>query len=239
MRFTTISGWTFLAAFAITTGPAQNAQTLEPDQSLITTRTDVEAGKAVKPLSRIELFNGKDLSGWKAVSRTNSALAETWSVASGVIHCAGKPTGYLRTEKAYRNYRLTVEWRFVKVAPKADNTGVLVHMQLPDTVWPACVQCQGKHDNQGDLFLMSGAESKEHRGQDANTALPKRGPSTEKPIGEWNTCELVCEGNTVKASVNGAFMNETTDCTVLAGAIGFQSEGAEFEIRKVSLEPLD
>jgi hypothetical protein len=237
-RFLRISGCAFLAALALATSQAQIAQTHELDQPLITTRTDAEVGKAVKPLSRVDLFNGKDLTGWKAVSRTNSAPAETWSVANGVIRCTGKPTGYLRTEKNYRDYRLTVEWRFVKVAPKADNTGVLVHMQLPDQVWPPCVQCQGKHENQGDLFLMAGAESKEHRGLDANTALPKRGPSKEKPAGEWNMCELVCDGNTVKAYVNGTFMNETAECTVSSGFIGFQSEGGEFEIRKVYLEPL-
>jgi hypothetical protein len=237
-RFLRISGWAFLAALALATSQAQSARAIEFDQPLITTRTDAEVGKAVKPLSRVDLFNGKDLTGWKAVSRTNRAPAETWSVATGAIRCTGKPTGYLRTEKSFRDYKLTVEWRFVKVAPKADNTGVLVHMQLPDNVWPPCVQCQGKHENQGDLLLMAGAESKEHRGLDANAALPKRSPPNEKLVGEWNTCELVCDGNTVKAYINGKFMNETTECTVSSGAIGFQSEGAEFEIRKVYLEPL-
>jgi hypothetical protein len=42
----------------------------------------------------------------------------------------------------------------------------------------------------------------------------------------------------VKAFVNGKLMNETTECTVTSGFIGFQSEGAEFEIRKVFLEPI-
>ena len=48
----------------------------------------------------------------------------------------------------------------------------------------------------------------------------------------------VCSGNDVKAYVNGKFMNESTECTVSSGFIGFQSEGGEFEIRKVFLEPL-
>ena len=46
---------------------------------------------------------------------------------------------------------------------KKDNTGVLVHMQLPDKVWPMCVQNQGKSGRQGDLFVMAGAECKEHK----------------------------------------------------------------------------
>jgi hypothetical protein len=237
MRIVTPPGWALLAAFALAFRPAQVGGAGDLDQTLISS-AETGTGKAVRPLGRVELFNGKDLTGWKAVSRTNSPAADTWNVTNGVIHCAGKPTGYLRTEQSYRQYRLVVEWRFVKVAPKADNTGVLVHMQLPDTVWPPCVQYQGKHGNHGDLFLMSGAESKEHLGLDANTALPKRGPANEKPVGEWNTAELRCDGNGIQAFVNGKLMNETTQCTLSFGAIGFQSEGAEFEIRQAYLEPL-
>jgi hypothetical protein len=33
-------------------------------------------------------------------------------------------------------------------------------------------------------------------------------------------------------------MNEATECTLSSGFIGFQSEGADFEIRKVFLDPL-
>jgi len=48
----------------------------------------------------------------------------------------------------------------------------------------------------------------------------------------------VCSGDRIQAYVNGKLMNEGTECTVTAGFIGFQSEGGEFEIRKVSLAPL-
>ena len=187
----------------------------------------------------IDLFNGKNLEGWKYISAADAPLTNTWTVRNGIIHCTGKPTGYLRTENSsFHDFKLTVEWRFVKLAPKADNTGVLVQIQEPDQVWPQCVQCQGKHDAQGDLFLMMGAESKEHRGQDKNTPLPKRAASNEKPIGEWNTCELICADDSVKAFVNGELMNEATECTVHSGAVGIQSEGAEIEIRRITLEPL-
>ena len=84
----------------------------------------------------IELFNGRDFSGWTFCMKNNADPMQTWSVTNGVIHCTGKPVGYLRTKQSYSNYVLTVEWRFVKIAPKADNSGVLVHIQLPDKVWP-------------------------------------------------------------------------------------------------------
>ena len=199
---------------------------------------DDHSDHATVPAQRINLFNGKDFAGFTFFVRDDASPTNTWTVHDGVIHCSGKPNSYLRTERAYSNYKLTVEWRFVKVAPNADNTGVLVHMQLPDKLWPPCVQCQGRSGKQGDLILMGGAESKEHRGMDASASLPKHEPANEKPVGEWNTCQVACEGSTVKAFVNGKLMNVTTECTVTSGFIGIQCEGAEFEIRAMYLEPL-
>jgi hypothetical protein len=190
--------------------------------------------------SGIELFNGTNFSGFTFCMKDDADPLQTWSVTNGVIHCTGKPTGYIRTEKSFQNYTLTVEWRFIKIAPKADNTGVLVHMQLPDKVWPMCVQVQGKHDRQGDLFVMSGAECKEHLalGKDANTPVPMRGNSNEKNIGEWNSSVTICSNAVVRAFINGKLMNEISECTVTNGFIGIQSEGGDIEIRKMFLEPL-
>lgn len=188
----------------------------------------------------VGLFNQKNFSGWTFCMKDNADPMKTWSVTNGLIHCTGKALGYLRTTQVYSNYFLTVEWRFVKIAPKADNTGVLVHMQLPDKVWPMCIQNQGKSGRQGDLFVMAGAECKEHLalGKDANTPVVLRGEPNETKVGEWNTNTTICYGNDVKAIINSKLLNEITGCTITNGAIGIQSEGAEFEIRKILLEPL-
>ena len=208
--------------------------------------TAQEMPAAISPASHVELFNGRDFTGWTFSMKNGADPLATWSVTNGVIHCTGQPTGFLRTEQSYQNYVLTVEWRFLKVTPKFDNTGVLVNMQLPDKVWPKCVQVQGKHLHQGDLFLMMGAESKEHLGMNPNTPLPLRGGPNEHPVGEWDmikTVVMTTNGpagptGTVTAYVNGRLMNETTECTVTNGFIGIQSEGADIEIRKMSLDPL-
>lgn len=200
-----------------------------------------EAPNQPAPPSReneVALFNGHDFTGWTFCMKDNADPFKTWSVTNGVIHCTGKPIGYLRTTQSYSNYFLTVEWRFLKVAPKADNTGILVHMQLPDKVWPQCVQVQGKHGRQGDLFLMEGAEAKEHRGMDKNTPVPLRGHSTENPVGEWNKAETICIHNKVESYINSTFLNEVTECTLNSGFIGIQSEGGDIEIRSIYFSPL-
>src|SRR5438132_316520 len=101
-------------------------------------------------MNRTDLFNGADLDNFTFCMKNDADPAKTWSVANGVIHCNGSAVGYLRTKEKFTNYTLTVEWRFTKVEPKKDNTGVLVNMQGPDKVWPQCVQNQGKSGRQGD-----------------------------------------------------------------------------------------
>jgi len=186
----------------------------------------------------VALFNHKDFSGWTFCMKEQADPLATWSVTNGVMHCTGKPTGYLRTTGVYSNYFLTVEWRFVKIAPKADNTGILVHIQPGDKVWPQCIQVQGKHTRQGDLFLMEGAEAKEHRGLDKNTPVPLRGDSVENPVGEWNKAETICLHHQVVSFINGKFVNEVTECTINDGFIGIQSEGGDIEIRSIDYCPL-
>jgi hypothetical protein len=186
----------------------------------------------------VALFNQKDFSGWTFCMKDNADPLKTWSVTNGLIHCTGQPTGYLRTTGVYSNYFLTVVWRFVKIAPKADNTGILVHIQPGDKVWPQCVQVQGKHTRQGDLFVMAGAECKEHKGKDANTPVPLQGDSVEVPIGEWNKAETICVNGKVESFINSKFVNEISECTINSGYIGIQSEGGEIEIRSIDYCPL-
>jgi hypothetical protein len=233
---------TCLAALSLTTGVAREPAKIEPGQPLIATATIAEAEGAVAPVNRSDLFNGRDFSGWKFVSVSNVAPAETWGVTNGLIHCTGRPNGYMYTAQRYRDYKLTVEWRFVKVAPKADNTGIFVHVQPSGKsegwIWPRCIECQGQHGNQGDLILMTGAAFKGFEPPATYKIVKSTQPGNEKPVGEWNTYAIVCRGHNTKAYVNGRLMNQAAACTVSAGAIALQSEGGEFEVRKAFLEPV-
>jgi hypothetical protein len=186
----------------------------------------------------VALFNQKDFTGWTFCMKDNADPLKTWSVTNGIIHCTGTPTGYLRTTGVYSNYFLTVVWRFVKITPQADNTGILVHIQPGDKVWPQCVQVQGKHGRQGDLFLMEGAEAKEHKGKDKNTPVPLQGDPVEVRVGEWNKAETICVNGKVESFINSKFVNEITECTINSGYIGIQSEGGEIEIRSIDYCPL-
>ena len=207
-----------LAAF-ILLGLASGARAEAPAQPVV-------------PTAKIELFNGKDLTGWVSYLKDNTDAAAVWSVKDGILNCTGKPNGYLRTEKSYANYQVTVEWRFTR----AGNTGVLVHVNPPDNVWPMCIECQGMHDHQGDFWIWSGAKVKEPFGRKNGVIMTV--PSAEKPVGEWNTYQVVCRADTVTIIVNGQKMNQVTGTNITSGQIGIQSEGAAIEVRRVTLEPL-
>lgn len=188
---------------------------------------------AVTPTQKTELFNGKDFTGWKLFMKDAADPAKTWTIENGILKCTGTPHGYMRTEQAYQNYRVIVEWRFTTPG----NTGVLVHMGLPDKVWPRSFECQGMHKHQGDIWLWEGADCKEPKipGKNGFTRPVK---SAENTPGTWNTYQVECEGNSIRISVNGKPMNAATECNASSGFIGLQCEGGAIEVRKVTLEPL-
>jgi Domain of Unknown Function (DUF1080) len=60
----------------------------------------------------------------------------------------------------------------------------------------------------------------------------------EKPAGEWNRMEVVCDGDSITNIVNGYVVNEGTKSSLTKGKIIFQSEGAEIFFRKIEIRPL-
>jgi hypothetical protein len=66
-----------------------------------------------------------------------------------------------------------------------------------------------------------------------------RGPDdAEKPAGEWNTIECVCDGSRVTVKVNGTVVNEAYDVFPSEGPILLQCEGSEVYFRRFELHPL-
>lgn len=60
----------------------------------------------------------------------------------------------------------------------------------------------------------------------------------EKPAGEWNRMEVICDGDTITNIVNGVVVNVGTKSSHKQGKIQFQSEGAEIVFRTIEIRPL-
>lgn len=78
-------------------------------------------------------------------------------------------------------------------------------------------------------------------GRDPNwkDVLGYRGPrDVEKPTGEWNRMEVICDGDSITNIVNGVVVNVGTKSSHTSGKIQLQSEGAELFVRKFEVRPL-
>jgi hypothetical protein len=223
-------------------------------------RPDSKAGRRMCPMNRllialvtlalsfpalaqepkpVQLFNGKDLTGWMTHFRDQGVkMEEVWSVKEGgVLHCKGKPVGYIRTEKDYTSFKLRLEWR--GMPDKPGNSGVLLRLQEPDKVWPKSIEAQLHSKNAGDIWNIDNFPMKVAADRTEGRRTKKMHETNEKPLGEWNLYEITLDdkGN-LELKVNGLVQNTATECQVIPGKIALQSEGAEIEFRNIELTPI-
>jgi Domain of Unknown Function (DUF1080) len=195
------------------------------------------SGKLGKP---IELFNGKDYTGWMWVTEPMTKMEDSWTIKDGAMHCTGKPNGYIRTEKEYGpDYRLIVEYRHITKG----GGGTLFGISGPDKVWPKTMQVQGSFGNVGDLVNQGAfnwfVEMSRYRKSATDERVLKMAKASEKPLGEWNTVELYVDHDNVWVLVNGTLQNVVSGMDELTGKIGFQNEDSEMEFRKVQVTPIE
>jgi hypothetical protein len=189
-----------------------------------------------------DLFNGRDFAGWELVTTPNAAIADVLTIKpEGVIAVAGQPAGFFATAASYRNYRLHVEWRW---SGKPGNAGVLLHISPGpmDRVWPLSLQVQTKRGNAGDLLPMAGASFAEALTSAAGAPVAIKAHmalDSERPAGEWNSCDIVARDGLVEVRINGVVQNTASKIEPSFGRIGFQLEGAAYELRRVTLLSLD
>jgi hypothetical protein len=194
------------------------------------------------PGKKVSLYNGQDFTGWtRVIQDPNTDVNDVWRIRGDVLYCAGKPNGYIRTTEKYKNYHLHVEWRWPETPT---NSGVFLHINGKDEVWPACIECQLKAGNAGDIVLINGTGLAVNGVSQKNSAkrfvvIDKKSPVSELPAGQWNSYDIYCQGDSVRCLVNGVEQNAGTDASVTSGWIGLQSEGSAVEFRNISLEPLD
>jgi hypothetical protein len=123
----------------------------------------------VKPAGPISLFNGKDLTGlttWLKDTKHDDPR-KVFSVKDGMLHISGDGFGYAATAKEYRDYHLTVEYKWGQRTDGGKfvrNSGILLHATGPDGgaggVWMASIECQLAQGCVGDLICIRGKDAK-------------------------------------------------------------------------------
>lgn len=178
---------------------------------------------------------------------------------NGILRITGQHYGYLATKQTnLSNYRLVTEFKWGNETwePRktlARDSGVLVHGGGKDMIWPRSIEAQLIEGGTGDILVVNGA----YLTVDGVTKGPRtarfdrpgrnpwkdevgfRGPNEiEKPHGQWNRLEILCDGDRVKVSVNGTTTLDGTNASPSSGKIVLQSEGAEVFFRRLDLYPL-
>jgi hypothetical protein len=175
------------------------------------------------------LFNGENLDGWINHGE------EKWYVEDGELICESGPKGeygYLSTEKFYKNFELTLEFK-----QEADgNSGVFIRSTFDGTKvsgWQVEVAPPGK--DTGGIYESYG------RGW-----LIKPDPEKDQALkmGEWNTMKIRVDGPKVTSWLNGVEMVHLEDEKIGEGegAIALQIHdggGIKVKWRNIELIPLD
>jgi putative membrane-bound dehydrogenase-like protein len=186
----------------------------------------------------IALFDGRSLSGWTFhLTDPAARMEDVWSVADGILRCAGDPIGYLKTEGTYTNFVLELEWRF-DPARGAGNSGVLLRRTGPDVVWPRSIEAQLMSRNAGDIWNIGDYPLVVAAERTTGRRTEKLRPSNEKPLGEWNRYRITLDGGELTLEVNGEVQNRASWAQEIPGEIALQSEGAWIEFRDIVLTPI-
>lgn len=227
-----------------------------------------------KNLKNWEIFLGSPVPGFEDLAK-KATPASTYNIieldGQKVIRVSGDINASLATKSEYENYHLRLEFKWGEKVFGKRNSGLLYHSFGPFGAafgtWMANIEHQLMHDNLGDTYLMvnTWCETNAKKGDDGKTFFYspdgkttafsetdngrsiKKMKDAEKPLGEWNTVDLYCFGQTAVHVVNGQVVMINTNCSKIEndkkvpltkGKIQLQSEGGEFFIRKVEIEKI-
>jgi hypothetical protein len=174
------------------------------------------AGKLVTQLKAmpydngfVSLFNGKDLSGWKAlvgnpISRskmTPEALADAqqnanektkndWIVKDGLLIFTGHGDN-LCTDKQYGDFEMYVDW---KITEKGD-AGIYLRGSPQVQIWDTSRREVGAEVGSGGLY-----------NNQKNVSKPL--VVADNKIGEWNQFHIIMKGDKVTVYLNGVLVTD-------------------------------
>lgn len=186
----------------------------------------------------VSLFDGKTLDGWQGGK-------DGYEIVEGAIVCKEKGGGNLYTSKEYADFHLKFEF---KLTPGANN-GIGIRTPLQGD--PAYVGMEIQVlDDSSDRY--KGLKDYQHHGSVYGVVAAKTGRL--KPVGEWNSEEIILQGKQIKVILNGETIVDadlekaSTPKTIDGqnhpglkrdkGYIGFCGHGAHVEYRNLRLKEL-
>jgi hypothetical protein len=165
----------------------------------------------------ISIFNGRDFSGWRLSD--NSAKADNWKVADGVIKLSGGAKPHLASQWDFDDFDVRFEWRAMKA--KGYNSGFYVR--------------SGRDVGTNQINLAQGTEGGSIGGKINGAKIV---PELQKKPMEWNDWRVVGVGDKLTFWCNGKLAWEGTELQQKRGYFGLQAEGAPIEFRSIRIKEL-
>lgn len=153
------------------------------------------APAALQPIRTVELFNARDLTGWKV----QEGLEEAWTVEDGAIVCRQAAGGWLRTAEVYSDFELRFEYR---LDPGA-NTGIGLRFPPEGSPTLKGIEIQ-LIDDEAEKYATLRPD------QQSGSLYYQFAPTEQaaRPAGEWNECLIVARGSRVQVTLNGKLVND-------------------------------
>ncbi len=177
-----------------------------------------------KPGKPIDLFNGKDVSGWLG---QDPGRPLGWSVKDGILMNQGKGANNIYSTQKFNDFQLEVEFN---VDPKS-NSGVYLRGRYEIQVLDGFGRPLDIH-SQGALY---------------GFIVPA--VNADKPAGEWQTYEITLIANRVTVILNGTKIIDNGEVPGITGGaldanekgpgpIMLQGDHGRVQFRKVRITPL-
>lgn len=204
---------------------ADDISAIDLPEKTIDSLFKVEKGYEVLSLEDFEEFQAKS---------KQPVEEPTWSEKSGIISCTGNPRGYLYSKKNHGNFSLRLEYRFPESSEKNENpnTGILIYITGENKIWPRCLEVQGKFEEMAQIKSNTREVTLEV------TDNQKAREMARRPIGEWNSIEVLSKDGQVTSILNGTRIASCKPSEMTEGFIGIQSEGDAVEFRNIRVQKL-
>ena len=205
----------------------------------------VQAGRAAGGNSWTPLFNGRDLAGWKSFVDPKAGVGpeDIWAARDGILTPARATSGATWPRKM--NTRTTAcafSGAGARRSRRERGSSVFVHVTGPDRIRPKGADVTLGAGGAGQFWLVGGFKLRVDPGQrdpkSERHYLAMR-KDVEKPLGEWNQCEVTCRADTIRVLVNGVPVNEGAGAGPSKGRIILLSEGAEIHFRQIEMQAFD
>lgn len=165
----------------------------------------------------VQLFNGKDLTGWKGLvadpvkrskmdaktlaaeqKKANEAMQDSWKVVDGELRFMSHGNN-LATVKQYGDFEMLVDWKIIDDKKGQGDAGIYLRGTPQVQIWDTSRTKVGAQVGSGGLY-----NNQKHESKPLQVA--------DNQLGEWNTFRIIMKGDRVTVYLNGILV---TDSVVL------------------------